>query len=71
VLAVTKFADMFLDALLGESALDLFRRGFGVGEGDFVFVDAGRGFFEKVAAGAPEDGGLPGETGMLAGDEED
>ena len=62
---------MLLDALFGERALDLLGRGFGVSECDLVLVDAGSGFLKEVAAGATENGRLPVEAAVLAGNEED
>jgi hypothetical protein len=71
LLAVPQFADVFLNALLGERALDLFGRGFGICEGDFVLVYAGGRFLEEVATRSAEHWGLPVETAVLAGNVKD
>jgi hypothetical protein len=70
-LTVPQFADVFLDALLRERALNLFGRGFGIGEGNFVLVDTRGRFLEEVATRSAKDRGLPVEAAVLIGNVKD
>jgi hypothetical protein len=71
VLTVTEFTDVLLNTLFGECTLYLFAGSFGVGKGDFVFVNTGGSFFKEIAASTAKDRWLPVEAAMHAGEEED
>lgn len=69
VLAALQFADVVLDALLGDQALDFLGGALGIGDGDLVLVDTRGSLFQEASPSSTKRWRVPVHPAVVLGED--